>query len=252
MFEILDGREQFYQWDLDRKLKVNDTSVTEVHYCNKTGECSLVCEVYELEGNRVADVPNILLQTDWDIRVFAYCADYTKVERRFKVNARTKPDTYIYTETEIFRVEKLVEEAVAEAINRDDLINDVVNAIPKAENGSGEYGLVKLGSTAKGITLTADNELILKEASVANLENNSTQLVVTKPSLHKHLIALGTHQQMNDKYDVNTVAVPNSFEGRQGELPASYNAVKAYVDNKAEDIVKEVLASIPDGDEVSY
>lgn len=104
--------------------------------------------------------------------------------------------------------------------------------LPNAEKESGRYGLVKLGSNAKGIDLTGDGELILKQATLANLENNSTQLVVTKPSLHKHVIALGTHQQMNNKYNVNAILVPSSFDGRQGELPASYKAVKGYVDNE--------------------
>ena len=111
------------------------------------------------------------------------------------------------------------------------ITEDIINSIPKAYNGSGQYGLIKLGSNAKGIDLTGDGELILKQASLANLENNSTQLVVTKPSLHKHLIALGTHQQMNDTYDVYTINVPDSFKGRQAELPVSYAAVKAYVDS---------------------
>ena len=32
MFKIYDGREQFYQWDLDRKLIVEDAAITEVHF----------------------------------------------------------------------------------------------------------------------------------------------------------------------------------------------------------------------------
>ena len=132
------------------------------------------------------------------------------------------------------------------------ITEDIINSIPKASTGSGEYGLVKLGTNAKGIDLTGDGELILKQASLANLENNSTQLVVTKPSLHKHVIALGTHQQMSDSYDVSTVSVPNSFSGRQGELPASYNAVKTYIDKKIEEVVESGIGALPDGDEVSY
>jgi hypothetical protein len=103
MIKIYDGRSEFYQWDLNRKIVVSDPTVTEVHFCNKTGQCSLVVEVHE---GGIADVPNILLQTSWPIRVYAYCGDcYTKESATFKVNERSKPDDYVYTETEIKKYE---------------------------------------------------------------------------------------------------------------------------------------------------
>ena len=101
MFKILDGREYFYQWDLNQKLIVEDDSINEVHFSNRTDGCSLVVEVDEL---RQASVPNILLQDYWDIRVYAYCSSgeskYTKVEEKFEVKKRSKPSDYIYTEEE--------------------------------------------------------------------------------------------------------------------------------------------------------
>lgn len=117
MFKIADGREHFWQWDLDRQIIVDDPDITEVHFCNRTDDCSLVVEVLEEEvfadGKlfttiRYANVPNILLQDNWDIRVYAYCGScYTKVEQKFKVTARTKPSDYAYTETEIKSYEYL-------------------------------------------------------------------------------------------------------------------------------------------------
>ena len=101
MFQIYDGRSQFYQWDIDRKLVVEDATINEVHFCNRTDECSLICEVYELDGLRVADVPNILLQDNWRINVYAYDTNYTKHCEVFEVVKRSKPADYIYTETEI-------------------------------------------------------------------------------------------------------------------------------------------------------
>jgi hypothetical protein len=130
MFKILDGRSQFYQWDLDRKVIVEDASVNEVHFCNRTDDCSLVCEVYELDGLRVADVPNILLQEDWRINVYAYDSNYTKHADVFEVVRRSKPADYVYTETEIknyddltVRVEQIEkngisDEAVANAVEK--------------------------------------------------------------------------------------------------------------------------------------
>ena len=108
MFKILDGREYFYQWDLNQKLIVEDDSINEVHFSNRTDGCSLVVEVDEL---RQASVPNILLQDYWNIRVYAYCysgeSKYTKVEEKFEVKKRSKPEDYIYTETEIKRYDDL-------------------------------------------------------------------------------------------------------------------------------------------------
>lgn len=97
MFKILDGRSHFYQWDYNQKLIVSDPSVKEVHFCNRTDDCSLIVEVKD----GLAEVPNILLQNAWTIRAYAYCGDYTKVEEKFKVVARSKPSDYVYTETEI-------------------------------------------------------------------------------------------------------------------------------------------------------
>lgn len=109
MFKIQDGRTSFYQWDIDRKLVIDDETITEVHFCNKTDSCSLVCEVYTEDGVRLVNVPNILLQTDWRINVYAYDSKYTKHSTAFNVVARTKPADYVYTETETLNYNSLLE-----------------------------------------------------------------------------------------------------------------------------------------------
>lgn len=132
MFKIYDGRSEMYQWDLDRKIVVSDPTINEVHFCNKTSDCSLVVEVEEVTifadnketKIRTANVPNILLQTSWPIHVYAYCGDcYTKASATFKVIARTKPDDYVYTETEVKRWEAL-EERVDEKLALIDALDE--------------------------------------------------------------------------------------------------------------------------------
>lgn len=108
MFRLLDGRSQFYQWDIDRIIVVEDATIDQVHFCNRTDDCSLICEVYELDGKRVANVPNILLQTDWRINVYAYDSNYTKHCEVFDVIKRSKPADYVYTETEIKNYDELL------------------------------------------------------------------------------------------------------------------------------------------------
>ena len=103
MFRIADGREHFYQWDLDRQVVVDDPSIVEVHFCNRTEDVSLVVEV--VDG--LANVPNILLQSSFDMRVFGYDGKATRYDAVFKVKAKTKPSDYVYTETEIKSYEYL-------------------------------------------------------------------------------------------------------------------------------------------------
>lgn len=117
MFKIEDGRNHFYQWDLDRRLIVENPTITQVHFCNKTDDCSLVCDVYTEGGLRLVNVPNILLQTNWRINVYAYDTKYTKHNAAFNVATRSKPADYVYTETEIHTWEKL--EAKIESIEND-------------------------------------------------------------------------------------------------------------------------------------
>ena len=164
MFKILDGRSQFYQWDLDRKLIVEDASINEVHFGNRTDNISLVCEVYELDGMRVADVPNILLQENWRINVYAYDINYTKYDAAFDVVKRSKPADYVYTETEIKnyddllkRVEQLEnngisDEAVAAAVEKYLAANPI--EIPVA-SVNGQTGAVELTAADVG-ALPAD------------------------------------------------------------------------------------------------
>lgn len=116
MFRIFDGRKYFYQWDLNQKLIINDNSITEVHFCNRTDDCSLVCEVYTEDGKRLVNVPNALLINDWPIRVFAFAADHTKTEAKYKVISRSKPADYVYTETEVKTFE-LLEQRMEELEN---------------------------------------------------------------------------------------------------------------------------------------
>jgi hypothetical protein len=123
MFRILDGRDCFYQWDSERKLIVLDKDITEVHFCNRSDTCSLVCEVYDADGMRLVNVPNILLQDDLRINVYAYDKQYTKHSQCYKVIRRTKPAAYVYTETEIKRYDNL--EARLSALEKNGIPSDV-------------------------------------------------------------------------------------------------------------------------------
>lgn len=176
MFKIYDGRSEFFQWDLDRKLIVSDPTIDEVHFCNKTDNCSLVCEVYEEGGLHLVNVPNILLQNHWDINVFGYCDKcYTKQHAKFKVKARSKPTDYVYTETEVKNWEDL-EKKIDDL--KKDIDDDYVKQTQIAQ-ASGDYGLVKIGAISTGLEIQSNGQLAVRYARATDLKNKSNSTVVT-------------------------------------------------------------------------
>ena len=144
MFKILDGRDELFQWDINRQIIVSDASIDAVHYSNRTDASALVVEVKEKNGLRVADIPNILLQESWDINVYGYCDGYyTKQAARIKVKPRTKPESYVYTETEVLnyntvmekidRVENNIGEAVQDYLIKNPVVVDLSNYYTKSQ-----------------------------------------------------------------------------------------------------------------------
>ena len=113
MFKIYDGRETFYQWDINQKLIVADDSITEVHFSNRSDNLSLVRDIYNEGDLRVVFVPNVLLQTNWPIKVYAYRKDHTEVSETFKVIAKAKPEDYVYTPDEVRTWEELNDRVTA-------------------------------------------------------------------------------------------------------------------------------------------
>lgn len=107
MFKILDDNKVFYQWDKNRKLIIEDENIKEVHFCNRTDDIALMCEVYEQNGLRLVDVPNKLLTDKWDIKVYASDGDNTRYYDTIKVIERKKPSDYVYEETEVLTYRKL-------------------------------------------------------------------------------------------------------------------------------------------------
>lgn len=107
MFKILDDNKVFYQWDKNRKLIIEDENIKEVHFCNRTDDIALMCEVYEKDGLRLVDVPNQLLTESWDIKVYASDGDNTRYYDTIKIIERKKPSDYVHEETEVLTYRKL-------------------------------------------------------------------------------------------------------------------------------------------------
>ena len=107
MFQINDGRTHLWQWDINRKVIVNDPNIKQVHFSNNVNPVAYVVEVKD----GLADIPNILLQDIFNITCYGYIDEYTKVEQTFTVTPRSKPSDYVYTETDILRWETIAEDA---------------------------------------------------------------------------------------------------------------------------------------------
>ena len=132
MLRRTNGEKFFYQWDTERKLIVNCSGCNEVHFINGDMETALCCEIYDLDGIRMVNVPNILLQSAKPFRTLLNVIEsdgrLTTYSFVFRVRYRPKPEDYIYTETEILsykdidermkRIEDELGDQVAEEVER--------------------------------------------------------------------------------------------------------------------------------------
>ena len=106
MLELNDGRSELWQWDTGRTLTV-DTDCSQVHFSNKVFGRSIDVNV----ADGVAIIPDVLLQTDKDLNVWAFSGTaengYTKISKTFKVNRRNKPADYVFTPVEQTTINQL-------------------------------------------------------------------------------------------------------------------------------------------------
>ena len=111
MLELNDGRSELWQWDTGRTLTV-DADCSQVHFSNKVFGRSIDVDV----SNGVAIIPDILLQTDNDLNVWAFSGTaengYTKISKTFKVNRRNKPADYVFTPVEQTTINQLKDDLV--------------------------------------------------------------------------------------------------------------------------------------------
>lgn len=95
IFKIYDGRTSFWQWDVGQKLIVLDDSITEVHFSNRDMNHSIPKKVYEYDGKRVCDIPDVILQLPRNLVAYAYANGTTVKSVKFAVIKRPIPDGYV-------------------------------------------------------------------------------------------------------------------------------------------------------------
>lgn len=126
MLTLNDERNELWQWDTSRKLTV-DAECSQVHFSNKVFGRSIDVDV--IDG--VATIPDILLQTDKELNVWAFVGTaengYTKISKTFRVNRRNKPADYVFTPPDQTSIEEIKEKLeYLESIQDPDAIKNAV------------------------------------------------------------------------------------------------------------------------------
>ena len=179
MLTLNDGRSELWQWDTGRTLVV-DADCSQVHFSNKVFGRSI--DVDLVDG--VAIIPDILLQTDKDLNVWAFVGTaengYTKISKTFKVNRRNRPADYVFTPTDQTSLEEIKEKLdYLESIQDPDAIKNAVDDYLKQNPPSGgiteipiathdTIGGIKIGNNLR---ISDDGVLSVETADAAEQDN---------------------------------------------------------------------------------
>ena len=171
MLTLNDGRTELWQWDTGRTLAV-DADCSQVHFSNKVFGRSIDVDV--VDG--VAGIPDILLQTDKDLNVWAFVGTsengYTKISKTFKVNRRNKPADYVFTPPDQTSLEEIKEKIdYLESMQDPDAIKNAVNDYLEqnpvespVQSVNGQTGTVELTSKDVGAISRDDLQEATNEA----------------------------------------------------------------------------------------
>ena len=234
MFKIYDGRTHFWQWDLDCKLIVEDAAIKQVHFCNRSSECSLVCLVYEENGQFLVNVPNILLQSDRDIHAYAYDG-VTKYEACLKVYARCKPADYVYTETEVLNYNTLLEKINQVNENIGVAVDDYLTEHP-IETGATQEQVNQINANTSAINDIKEN--YAKKTDIPDVSGYLTEI----PAEYV------TDTELNAKGYATTDDVATAVSDKV-TMEDVHNATSGFV---TEAYVDEKIAAIPEPDLSGY
>lgn len=179
MLTLNDGRSELWQWDTGRTLTV-DADCSQVHFSNKVFGRSIDVDV----AGGVAVIPDILLQTDKDLNVWAFVGTaengYTKISKTFRVNRRNRPADYVFTPTEQTSLEEIKEKLdYLESIQDPDAIKNAVDDYLKQNPPSGgiteipiathdTIGGIKIGDNLR---ISDDGVLSVGTADAAEQDN---------------------------------------------------------------------------------
>lgn len=242
IFKIEDGREKFYQWDLNRRILVEDDSITQVHFANAATTTAYVVSV----SNGMANVPNIILQQNFDIKVYGYDKEFTKFEETFEVEKRSKPQDYVYTETEILNYETLANEIKEVKENIGASIQDYLKENPISVDLSDYAKKEDIPSTAGLATEEYVNNKVQGLASTDYVDQAIA--AVPQPDLREYI----TNKELEDKakYFEQLIMFKVSQKGYQ--TAEEVNSKISNAGFATEEYVNNAIAAIPAPDLSNY
>lgn len=218
-----------YQWDINRQLKIDTVDLNSdflVHCCHSDDASTLVVEPI-IDGDSIlVNIPNILLQRSGYIRVYVVIEGDTVYDASFYVMARPKPDDYVYTETEVYTIKTAVEKALLDA------------------KESGEFDGVGITS----IRFDSEDRLIIEMSDGHALFSGSLR---GKDGINGKSIRI-TSQGLAEDGTANYI---HFSDNTIVYLPRVRNPVRGtdyWTDTDKAEMVQDVLAALPDGDEVEY
>ena len=183
MISIQDGRQELFQWDTGRKLTV-PKDCSQVHYSNRPFGAAITVEAY----NGVADIPDELLQSGNDLYCWAFVGTaedgYTKIEKKIKVQKKSKPHDYVYTPTQQMTLGEVVERVNKVEKQSQDVIDRIESGELRGEQGPpGPQGPKGEGASSwKDLTDKPFYETVQNLGDTITWDGTPTEDVVNLPT----------------------------------------------------------------------
>lgn len=248
-----------YQWESGRKIQITplpNMHVDAVHFSNFGDTEALVVKPREENGNIIADIPNILLQSGRNIVVYtvnvAEDSVETLVDCTISVRSRAKPADYVYTETEIFKYEDLEKKANATAEKVNNLEKGLENTKQLTSQGrSAKYNfttpgwkrilnIIRATNGAIDIGLASGNPYRMVQAlafDITGFVKYPTDTSDSKPTVIKRYEntfgqdnAVESHPFRITKIRVGYPKKGTTFPNTDGTTDYTVNPVNCYVD----------------------
>ena len=241
MLTLNDGRAELWQWDTGRTLAV-DADCSQVHFSNKVFGRSIDVDV--IDG--MATIPDILLQTDKDLNVWAFVGTaengYTKISKTFKVNRRNKPADYVFTPPEQTSLEEIKQKIdYLESIQDPDAIKNAVNDY--LEQNPVEAPVQSVNGQTGTVELTA--------ADVGAISKNDLQEATNE--------VLAQAKASGEFDGADGAPGPQGPKGDTGDVgpagPAGHTPVKGtdyFTESDKAELVDAVIAALPAAEGVGY
>lgn len=163
MIQVIGNR--LYQWDSNRQVLLtgDDASASQVHFTDIcSGDNALVVEVKDINGQKIADIPNSLLMSGHDIKVYSWNDDHTIHGRAFPVTRRKRPSDYVYSPSDVVSMEKLTQR-----------IDDLEKKLEELEvaGGPSDYTMLENKPSINEVILDGDKSF--EELGINEIESES-------------------------------------------------------------------------------